>query len=722
MERIAPTGAPVDNRCIARCIGAGRSGTGVLTEGRRHFIAGGVKKVAWGLLVAWMAVACSSEEECVDDRACGAGFQCEIAAGGGVGTCAPCPAEEVPYDGIDTDCNPRTRDFDLDIDGDNWVNATVRPGTDCDDEDPSVSGLLPETCGDNKDNDCDGDTDEIDCGDMLPPSVMVQLPMANADIAGAFTLEALATDDVGIVRVQFNVPGRVIPDIQVDPPATQYSIQQTIDTLPLNDGPLDVSVTVFDLKEQSATASVRINVDNRTPPVITIESPADGSSLAGRFRVVARARDARGVAGLSAYLDGQLIQSTTTDVLDFVATTTAGEALQRLSFSAVDGDNNATSDQNRPSVTFRVDRTVPTAIIRQPRGDLLAINPFSIDVEAQDISGLTVTAYFLNDDNQQIVVASADTDDSQALTLMDEISLPEGTQTLFVTATDKTLVDFRRTNSTTVSVSFQVSDPNPDIEFIKPERIDDAVMGVFPLEVDVTSPTGVRIEEVRFSVDGVAIPDDNLSDFFATYDYTNLSGTTAISVTATDIDGLSTTSSVVADIVAVPTLRFTPSVPTGNTTLSYDLADFNGDNIQDLVTVSVMGISIRTGTVTAGRWGLGEAVTVSSARPLEIRAADVNGNGRQDLVLLENGILTLLNPGVPGGTWRQGGPLLQGVGNANEMELADLDGGRRHGRRRVGQRDSRRRVLERQWRVRRSRSPQRRHRRLRSRPHRRRWR
>ena len=626
------------------------------------------------LLTACIAVACSSEEECFDDRTCGAGLRCEIDPGSGVGTCGPCPDQEIPYDGIDTDCNPRTRDFDLDLDGDNFVNATVRPGTDCDDQDPTVSGLLPETCGDNKDNDCDGTVDEIDCGDMLRPTVMIQMPADRASIAGAFTLEALATDDVGIRLVQFNVPGRVIPDVVVEPPAAQYSIQQTIDTVTLNDGPLDISVTVFDLKDQSATASVRINIDNQTPPAIMIDTPAPDASLAGQFRVVARAQDARGVAELSAYLDGELIRTETADVLDFVATTTAGEGMQVLSFEAVDGDGNRTLEAERPSVTFRVDRTVPTVIIRKPRAGVLAINPFEVDVEAQDISGVTVRAFFLDANEQPVVVASADTDTDEPLMLTNEVTLPEGTQTLFVSATDKTRVDFLRTNSTTTAVSFEVADPNPDIEFIKPRRINDAVIGVFPLEVDVTSPTGLTITEVRFSVDGVRVDDDNLTDFFATYDFTNRTGTTAISVTAVDSGGLTTTASVAADIVPVPTLRFTPSVPTGNNAFSYDIADFNGDEVQDLVVSSFSGITIRTGTVAANRWSLGEAVQISAARPVEVRAADVDGDGRQDLIILNSGILTLINPGTVGGVWQQGAPLVTGVGNADEMEVADLDG------------------------------------------------
>jgi len=67
-------------------------------------------------------------------------------------------AEEIPYDGIDQDCDG----FDLtDVDGDGQ-NSTEVGGTDCDDNDDSVYLGAPELC-DEKDNDCDGTIDE-GCG------------------------------------------------------------------------------------------------------------------------------------------------------------------------------------------------------------------------------------------------------------------------------------------------------------------------------------------------------------------------------------------------------------------------------------------------------------------------------------------------------------------------------------------------------------------------------
>lgn len=66
---------------------------------------------------------------------------------------------EVPYDGIDNDCNPATLDDDLDEDGYPFA-------TDCDDCDDTIYPGAEEVCDDNVDNNCDGQVDE-DCNSCV---------------------------------------------------------------------------------------------------------------------------------------------------------------------------------------------------------------------------------------------------------------------------------------------------------------------------------------------------------------------------------------------------------------------------------------------------------------------------------------------------------------------------------------------------------------------------
>ncbi len=70
-----------------------------------------------------------------------------------------CGPSEIPYDGVDNDCDPSTPDDDLDGDG---HNALVTGGDDCDDTNPDVSPGVAEIPYDGLDNDCDPGTPDDD--------------------------------------------------------------------------------------------------------------------------------------------------------------------------------------------------------------------------------------------------------------------------------------------------------------------------------------------------------------------------------------------------------------------------------------------------------------------------------------------------------------------------------------------------------------------------------
>ncbi len=69
---------------------------------------------------------------------------------------------EVPYDGIDQDCDSA----DLtDVDGDGFDSTAVSGGTDCNDDDPTVNPDATDTWYDGEDTDCDGADDYDQDGD-----------------------------------------------------------------------------------------------------------------------------------------------------------------------------------------------------------------------------------------------------------------------------------------------------------------------------------------------------------------------------------------------------------------------------------------------------------------------------------------------------------------------------------------------------------------------------
>ncbi|MBN2197114.1 MAG: putative metal-binding motif-containing protein [Polyangiaceae bacterium] len=103
------------------------------------------------------------DTKCNDGQYCNGVERCEPRIGCRAGEPAACSDNNAcTIDSCDEaarECVHRPRDADSDGDPDGYCVA----GADCDDRDPSVSSLLPEVCGNGKDDDCDGSIDEPDC-------------------------------------------------------------------------------------------------------------------------------------------------------------------------------------------------------------------------------------------------------------------------------------------------------------------------------------------------------------------------------------------------------------------------------------------------------------------------------------------------------------------------------------------------------------------------------
>lgn len=93
-------------------------------------------------------------------------------------------AAEIPYNGIDDDCNASTPDDDLD--GDGYVLAY-----DCDDTNAAVNPGAEEVCGDGIDNDCDGFIDGAD-SDCSSPSTYSIIGSATP---GGYDTDSFMTDN-----------------------------------------------------------------------------------------------------------------------------------------------------------------------------------------------------------------------------------------------------------------------------------------------------------------------------------------------------------------------------------------------------------------------------------------------------------------------------------------------------------------------------------------------
>src|SRR5439155_257449 len=99
--------------------------------------------------------------------------------------------------------------------------------------------------------------------DLTPPTVSITAPAPGASVSGAVTVSATATDNVGVVGVQFKLDG---VNLGAEDTAAPYSI--VWDTTLVVPGAHSVSAVARDAAGHTAGAAVSVTVADTTPPTV----------------------------------------------------------------------------------------------------------------------------------------------------------------------------------------------------------------------------------------------------------------------------------------------------------------------------------------------------------------------------------------------------------------------------------------------------------------------
>ena len=109
-----------------------------------------------------------------------------------------------------------------------------------------------------------GDVDVGGTIDRDPPSITITNPTGGSTVFGSIDVDASATDDVGVVRVEFFVDGSLV---NTD---TNAPFGFVLDTTTLTDGSHTILARAFDAEGKTGTDTITVNVNNTNPP---LESP-----------------------------------------------------------------------------------------------------------------------------------------------------------------------------------------------------------------------------------------------------------------------------------------------------------------------------------------------------------------------------------------------------------------------------------------------------------------
>src|SRR5439155_7352480 len=177
--------------------------------------------------------------------------------------------------------------------------------------------------------------------DLTPPTVSLTAPLGGTTVSGTVTIAANASDNVGLVGVQFKLDGA---NLGAEVTTAPYTMSW--DTAPAAIGAHTLTAVARDAAGNVSTSpAVSVTKPDLTPPTVSITSPPGGATVSQTITVSAAASDNLAVAGVQFKLDGLNLgaEDTTNPYSVSWNTTTAATGPHTLTAVARDAAGNAST-------------------------------------------------------------------------------------------------------------------------------------------------------------------------------------------------------------------------------------------------------------------------------------------------------------------------------------------------------------------------------------------
>lgn len=183
--------------------------------------------------------------------------------------------------------------------------------------------------------------------DAKPPAVGILSPTAGASVSGNVSIQAWAEDNVAVAFVEFWVDGTLI---SVD---TTAPYSATWDSRSVPNGAHTLTAIAEDTSGNRSSDAINVvvsNVIDTTAPTVAITSPANGARVGNNFNVSVSVWDNIGVVRSELYLNGVLVDTSTTSPFTLSCNLHGARGTFELVVKAYDAANNVGTS---PPITVR---------------------------------------------------------------------------------------------------------------------------------------------------------------------------------------------------------------------------------------------------------------------------------------------------------------------------------------------------------------------------------
>jgi nitrite reductase/ring-hydroxylating ferredoxin subunit len=231
--------------------------------------------------------------------------------------------------------------------------------------------------------------------DTTPPTVSLAASNLNVTAAGAMILTATATDNVGVIKVEFYEGATLIGT------ATALPYTQTVNYSFANNGPHSYTAKAFDAAGNSAVSApatvVTVNIADTTAPTVAIATSSTNVTAAGSITLTATATDNVGVAKVEFYEGSNMLGTKTaspfTQVVTFALSNNGSHAYTAKAYDAV---GNATVSA-AVTVTVNIsapDTTPPTVSLAASSTNVTAAGSVTLTATATDNVGVSKVEFY----------------------------------------------------------------------------------------------------------------------------------------------------------------------------------------------------------------------------------------------------------------------------------------------------------------------------------------
>ena len=446
--------------------------------------------------------------------------------------------------------------------------------------------------------------------DNTGPAVALTSPVSGATVGSVVTLQATATDDAGVTRVDFLVNGVLLASDTTAPYAAEWNSNSTAD------GNYTLTARAHDVLSNVAT-SAPVTVTTKQPTTtVALTAPSHNAYVKGLVSLTSAATDSEGVAKVEFYVDGTLLGTDTSAPYELSwDSTTLADGAHALSAKAY-GPLGIPSTS--PSVGVNVDNHAPAAALTSPVPGAFLRGAVTLAATSSDTVGVARVEFH---DGATLL----GTDSSAPYSLSwHTANAANGAHTLTVKAFDSA-----GNTVTSTGVAVTVDNTAPTTALTAPAQ-NASVRGI--VLVSATASDNLGVARVEFHADGALIGTDTSAPYEVSWNSAALAdGVRLLNAKAYDSAGnvTSTPSILVNTDNTLPDAALTSPAPgaflRGTTVLTATASDSVG-----VARVEFHDGATRIGTDFSSPYQVGwnTAGVTNGAHTLTVTAFDSAGNVR----------------------------------------------------------------------------------------------